>query len=275
MSERNPSAKPRNAPVFRQRNPASTPVNPIPSSSPAFGTPAYPIKPFEPPAPPALSKPSVLPILLPPATLRPLAFRTFTKKHSLTLTSSALQQLAAFIGKHCGAEWREQGLAEKILEEVAKSWKRLSTGVIVNGEGNELKSILNTLAGNIVGGRVVQGGLSRQSSFALDNSRDAGLKPGLLAREDSQTSLGFSSLGVDDEEEESTANEARNWLKVIHAFDQPRLIYNVGKKHFDRSVTQKDFPKNNWVDFYIGILPSPHCFLLRLTKHKFSGIDII
>lgn len=237
MGDRNPSTTIRTAPIFRQKHASSTPVNPIPSSSPAFGTPAYPIKPFEPPAPPALSKPSVLPILLPPPTLRPLAFRTFTKKHSLTLTSSALQQLATFIGKHCGAEWREAGLAEKILEEVAKSWKRISSSVIVNGEGNELKSILTTLAGNLVGGRIAQGGLSRQGSFALDYSRDFELKPGVLTREDSQSSLGFSSLGVDDEEEEDTANEIRNWVKVVDAFEQPRLIYNVEKKHFDRSVS--------------------------------------
>src|ERR1700738_842397 len=107
MSRPNQPELPRAASIFRP--PATpAPVNPIPSSSPAFATPAHPIRPFTVTAP--LPKPIVLPILLPPATLRPLAFRTFTKKHSLTLTSSALQVLANFIGRHCGSEWREQGL---------------------------------------------------------------------------------------------------------------------------------------------------------------------
>ena len=98
------------------------------SSSPAFGTPLHPLpngtrRPL--PPPPAF-KPqiaTILPILLPPPTLRPLAFRTFTKKHNLTLNSSALQALATFIGRHCGSAWREEGTGEKVLEEVAKVWK--------------------------------------------------------------------------------------------------------------------------------------------------------
>src|ERR1700723_1369667 len=104
--------------------PEPTP-NPIPSSSPAFSTPIHPIIPRRTvpiPAPLTLKaaasplKPTILPILLPPATLRPLAFRTFTKKHNLTLTSSALQALATFIGRNCGSGWREEGLAERVLE---------------------------------------------------------------------------------------------------------------------------------------------------------------
>jgi DNA polymerase epsilon subunit 2 len=233
MSRPNQPEVPRAAPIFRP--PATpAPLNPIPSSSPAFATPLHPIRPFT--AVP-ISKPSVLPILLPPATLRPLAFRTFTKKHSLTLTSSALQVLATFIGRHCGSEWREQGLAEHVLEEVAKSWKRASGGVIVDGE---LKEILKNLEGSMSGGRIIPGrGISRQNSLLLGESQDKqsstgfGLRPDLLAREDSQSSLGMSGLEVDDDEDEEN-KDPRKWLKVIDAYEQPRLVYNVGKKHFDR-----------------------------------------
>jgi DNA polymerase epsilon subunit 2 len=35
--------------------------------------------------------------------------------------------------------------------------------------------------------------------------------------------------GEDDENK-----DPRKWLKVIDAYEQPRLVYNVGKKHFDR-----------------------------------------
>src|SRR5438874_2297126 len=131
--------KQRTASLFRPTISADS--NPIPSSSPAFGTPVHPIR-----APATTAaKPTILPVLLPAPTLRPVAFRTFTKKHNLTLSSSALQALAAFIGKNCGAGWREEGLAERVLEEVAKSWKKLGGGVIVDGDGDTLKGILKNL----------------------------------------------------------------------------------------------------------------------------------
>lgn len=212
----------------------------MPSSSPAFATPVHPVRPFN---VTAATKASILPVILPPATLRPLAFRTFTKKHSLTLTSSALQVLATFIGRYCGTGWREEGLAEKVLEEVAKSWKGRNGGVIVEGDGNELKDILKNLEGSISGGRiVVSRELSRQNSLDLGSSQSGevshtrlGLRPNALGREDSQSSLGLSSLGVEDEEGDGI-NDPRKWLKVIDAFEQPRLLYNVGKKHFDKFV---------------------------------------
>ncbi|KAF8865066.1 DNA polymerase alpha/epsilon subunit B [Acephala macrosclerotiorum] len=243
MSRPNQGEKARAAPIFRApKTPA--PFNPIPSSSPAFGTPAYPIKPFQPAAAPA--KASILPIILPPATLRPLAFRTFTKKHSLTLTSSALQVLATFIGRHCGTEWREEGLAERVLEEVAKSWKNRNGGVIVDGEANDLKDVLKNLEGSMSCGRIVTSReLSRQNSLVLGSSQNGevsqtrlGFRPSALGREDSQTSLGMSSLEVDEEDEDDGLRDPRKWLKVIDAFDQPRLVYNVGKKHFDRDTSK-------------------------------------
>ncbi|QSZ36732.1 hypothetical protein DSL72_006615 [Monilinia vaccinii-corymbosi] len=241
MSRPNPTKKPKAASIFRPPATPATNLNLIPSSSPAFATPVHPIRPFNAAAVP-IPKATILPILLPPATLRPLAFRTFTKKHSLTLTSSALQALATFIGKHCGTGWREEGLAERVLEEVAKSWKNRSGGVIVDGEGTELKEILKALEGNMSGGRVVVGReLSRQNSLVLGSSQHGevshtrlGLRPGNVPREDSQSSLGMSMLEVDDEADEDGLRDPRKWLKVIDAFEQPRLVYNVAKKHFDR-----------------------------------------
>jgi DNA polymerase epsilon subunit 2 len=236
MSRPNQPEKPRAAPIFRLPH-TPAPLNPIPSSFPAFATPAHPIRPFVAPIP----QPSILPVLLPPATLRPLAFRTFTKKHSLTLTSSALQVLATFIGRHCGSEWREGGLAEPVLEEVAKGWKRLGGGVIVDGDAPQLKELLKNLEGSMSGGRILQGReLSRQNNLILGEPPDGlgttaiGLRPDTLGRGDSQSSLGMSTLDMDDESEE--IKEPRKWLRIIDAYEQPRLIYNVAKKHFDRFV---------------------------------------
>lgn len=228
------------ASIFAPKPPARPPSDTIPSSSTAFGTPAHTPRPFAPP----VTKATILPILLPPATLRPLAFRTFTKKHSLTLTSSALQELAAFIGRHCGSAWREEGLAEKVLEEVAKGWKNRNGGVIVDGASSELKDILKSLEGNMSGGRIVAGReLGRQNSLVLEPAQEAdlsntrlGLRPLThLTREDSATSFGISGLGVEEEEtDDEGLNDPRKWLKVISAYDQPRMVYNVAKKHFER-----------------------------------------
>ncbi|KAH7255913.1 DNA polymerase alpha/epsilon subunit B-domain-containing protein [Fusarium redolens] len=229
------------APIFRKQRGAVPPSTAIPSSSPAFGTPIHPLKPFAVNAP----KAAILPIILPPPTLRPLAFRTFTKKHSLTLTSSALQELASFIGRHCGSGWREEGLAERVLEEVARSWKNRNGGVIVDGSSKELQEILKTLEGNMSGGRITgpTRGLPRGDSM-LDlkdnetlNTR-LGLRPAEIRREDSNTSFGMSGLGVDEEQEESETNDPRAWLKIIDAYDQPRFIYNVGKKHFEKDASK-------------------------------------
>ncbi|KAF3760529.1 hypothetical protein M406DRAFT_47249 [Cryphonectria parasitica EP155] len=216
-----------------------------PSSSPAFGTPVHPLRPFSVTA--NTKQAPILPILLPPATLRPLAFRTFTKKHSLTLTSSALQELATFIGRHCGSGWREEGLAEKVLEEVARAWKARNGGVIVDGASPELKEILRALEGNMSGGRIATGakGLSRQNSLLLDvqhqeddltNAR-LGLRPtSALVREESGTSFGMSALEVDEKDDDEDIRDPRKWLKVISALEQPRFIYNVDKKHFEKEI---------------------------------------
>ncbi|KAH7119097.1 DNA polymerase-like protein epsilon subunit B [Dendryphion nanum] len=232
----------------RPDKPSAVSDNYIPSSSPAFGTPAHPIPPRRTApirAPPALkpaAKATILPIILPPATLRPLAFRTFTKKHNLTLTSSALQSLAVFIGRQCGSGWREEGLAEKVLEEVAKSWKKCTSQVIVEGDGDTLRNILKTLEGSMVGGRIAQGSsLSRQSSFnfssdaVVNDSGALNVRPGL----DTNNSFGISKLDVEEkEEEESLLKDPREWIKVVGSFDQPKLVYNLAQKHFDKSLTK-------------------------------------
>lgn len=214
-----------------------------PSSSPAFATPVHPLRPFS--VTTNNKQAPILPILLPPATLRPLAFRTFTKKHSLTLTSSALQELATFIGRHCGSGWREEGLAEKVLEEVARAWKGRNGGVIVDGVSPELKEVLKALEGNMSGGRIVTSnrGLSRQNSLLLDAQKQdgdlsntrLGLRPTVsLTREESQKSFGMSALEMDENEEDENLKDPRRWLKVVNALEQPRFIYNVDKKHFEK-----------------------------------------
>ncbi|MCJ1399388.1 DNA-directed DNA polymerase epsilon, subunit B [Xylographa trunciseda] len=226
------------APLFKTATPAHADI--ILSSSPAFSTQINPTRGQT----HAIHqrKPTILPVLLPAATLRPLAFRIFTKKHNLTLNSASLQILANFIGKYCGSGWREEGLAESVLDEAAKSWKRNNGGLIVEGDNKEFKDILQSLEGFMSGGRIQthrdstrHGSLSKQEYSTNEVSSDKDSRPSLFRREDSQTSLGVSGLNVEDElEQESEAQDPRRFLKVVGAFEQPRLIYDAHRKHFEK-----------------------------------------
>ncbi|KAJ5869356.1 hypothetical protein N7455_004297 [Penicillium solitum] len=214
--------------------------DPIPSSSPAFGTPARPFRIPKGNAPP--SKTSILPILLPPSTLRPVAFRTFTRKHNLTISSSALQTLAVFVGKNCGSGWREEGLAERVLDEVAKIWKRAGGGVIVEeGKGASLKTILQTLEGSMSGGRVVVGKTTSQDG-SFKASSTLGVDDGRV-----ETAGDTSKQGTAEEDDTQLSLHPRHWLKVIDAFDLPRLTYNVDKKYFEATKSKPSlFPSPSY-----------------------------
>ena len=249
------------APLFRPISKVDLPPDPVPSSSQAFGTPIHPIRPTTKAA--GSSQPSTLPILLAPGTLRPLAFRTFTKKHNLTLTSPALQLLATFIGKHCGSKWREDGLAEKVLDEAAKAWKKRGGGTIVECDGGDLKNVLRNIEGSINGGRILQyPGLNRETSFA---SKDRVVNDHIAASRDESRglarhdSLGLSSLNIDEPDNNHELRDPRHWLKVIGAFDQPRLTYNVNQKHFEPILNPS------------SLLPDPS-HKTQLFRHRYNII---
>lgn len=228
------------SPAHRLPRRTNAAKDPVFSSSPAFATPVHPIRVPVPNALDALRRNGpgtsraapILPVLLPPATLRPIAFRTFTKKHNLTLTSSALQALASFIGQHCGAAWREEGLAELVLEEVAKAWRRADGRAIVDGDGAKLRDILQQTETQMHGGRIIASkgvrSLSRQSSLLL------GPESGSAQRNESQESFNMSGLEMQGEEDDDSEDgDPRKWLKVVNAFEQPRLHYNPVRKHYE------------------------------------------
>jgi len=166
-----------------------------------------------------------------------VAFRTLTKKHSLTLTSSGLGVLATFVGKFCGSGWREDGLAERVLDEIAKTWKRYGGGLLVeDGPDKKLTNILKTLEPCMSGGRLDTGKLSRQNSSigSLSRSNSLGGRPE-VSRDDSQKIIGISALNVDEngdleEEMEGFQLDPRQHLKIISAFNQPRFSYSTTKK---------------------------------------------
>ncbi len=117
---------------------------------------------------------------------------------------------------------------------------------MVEGNSKELQEILKTLEGNMSGGKITgpSRGLSRTESMLSEvgngdvTNTHLGLRPTGPPRQDSNVSFGMSSLGVEEETEEGEAvNDPRAWLKVIDAYEQPRLLYNVDKKHFERQVS--------------------------------------
>ncbi|OJD24141.1 hypothetical protein ACJ73_04501 [Blastomyces percursus] len=183
---------------------------------------------------------SILPILLPPPTLRPLAFRIFTKKHSLTITAATLQLLATFVGRNCGSGWREEGLAELALDEIAKVWKKRGGGVMVvdSESGNALlKSILRTMEANMSGGRVIIRDHTRGKSgspLAFGHETAEG-EPGRTGNANERgQNPNEQSLEIGDD---GALSDTRRWIKIISAFEQNRPVYNISKKNFDLITT--------------------------------------
>lgn len=124
------------------------------------------------------------------------------------------------------------------MEEIAKSWKKCGGQVIVEGDNETLRGILKTLEGSMSGGRVVQGStLGRQTSFNFGSEMAGQTHHSSL---DSNSSFGMSSLEVEDkDEEEDLLKDPREWMKVIGAFDQLKLIYNATQKHFEKYAESK------------------------------------
>ena len=169
---------------------------------------------------------SILPIILPPQTLRPVAFRTFAKKHDLTLTSSALNLLAKLIGRHCGSAWRDHGFAEKILDDVARAWKKTSNAVIVEGTAPQFGKILDALGPRIKNGRLEPEIRSNGPENGVATLLSGQGAPPPAARALPEPSADKSKA------DDWRLHDPRHWLVVVDAFEQPRLSYNASKNQF-------------------------------------------
>ena len=194
--------------------------------------------PFEPlprsfrgsPAPPPAA-PRLLAVDIPISKLRPIAFRVFTKKHNLTLKSDALVLLCQFIGRHCGAEWRDSGSGDKMLDEVARRWKRAEApGKLLVDGGETLKSVLK---GMDVPAAAASPAVSRPppSSFGMGMGSEI---PSSMLMAGEATDVQMSEE-VREEIEDNV--DPREYLTIVDAFDQPRTIYNTNKKMFERYLT--------------------------------------
>lgn len=134
-----------------------------------------------------------------------------------------------------------------MLDDVAKAWKKNGGGVIVGGEDEYLAAILRNVESSLVEGQSAQlDGLDRHQRSVLrapasnEDLKPRNESPGVFSREDSQSSLGLPGLhiGYDDEDaydadDSDQLRDPRRYLKVIQAFEQPRLWYNWTQKHFE------------------------------------------
>ncbi|KAL7267117.1 DNA-directed DNA polymerase epsilon, subunit B [Rhizina undulata] len=211
--EKQKTMRPPPVPFFRPKAPV-----PVPSSS------AYPSSdPFEPlpqSSRAATPAPRILAVEIPANVLRPVAFRIFTKKHNLTLKSEALTLLCSFIGRRCGADWKDTGSGEKLLDEVARQWKRNegAAGILVDG-GEALKGIL----------RGLEVGDPRAKKVELTIGAGIPSSSAILG--------GESSGGIWQQEEEGDEEDQdrRKWLKVVDAWELPKLNFNPGRKMFEKA----------------------------------------
>ncbi|KAK6360570.1 DNA-directed DNA polymerase epsilon, subunit B [Orbilia blumenaviensis] len=183
--------------------------------------------------------PRILAVDIPASSLRPLAFRIFTKKHNLTLKSEALALLCSFIGRKCGADWKTSGSAEKLLEEVARTWKRNEGAAAILVDGNDaLKAVIRDL-------EVEGSGANKASLLTRGESFDFAGASG----------MNTASPGLDDDEGSSQQHQQqsaqmvinsktgpnledinpRDYIHVVDAFSQPKYKYNHSRKQFERA----------------------------------------
>jgi DNA polymerase epsilon subunit 2 len=194
------------------------PVAPGPSSE-LTSDPFVPLPPSSSIRPAA---PRVLAVEIPISILRPIAFRVFTKKHNLTLKSDALALLCQFVGRKCGAEWRDTEAAGKIL---------------VDG-GEALKTVLKSLD---VPSAASSPALSRSNSNLAAMELGADIPSSMLM---GGGTGGDVEMSMADEERDEIEDKVdpREFLKIVDAFEMPKTVYNPGKKMFERYITHSSSP---------------------------------
>lgn len=112
-------------------------------------------------------------------------------------------------------------------------WRKSGGGVIVEeGNGASIKAILQALESNMVGGRIVGKVSERDEASGRSQGHD---------NSESEVS-GFterSNYSKDsfEDDEEPHLKDPRGWIAIVSAFEQPRLVYNANKKHFEASTS--------------------------------------
>lgn len=168
-----------------------------------------------------------------------MAFRVFTKKHNLTLKSDALALLCAFVGRRCGADWRDSGMGERLLDEIARQWKRNegAQGVLVDG-GEALKGVIRGMevpgAGAAGAGDLLRvGGPVRGEEWDLGRGVESSQLWGAeVEAHVAAAAGGGAAAGLEGEGGDGV--DGKRFLKVVDAFAMPKWAYNPLKRGFEK-----------------------------------------
>lgn len=86
----------------------------------------------------------IMPAEIQPGLLRPLAYRTLSKKYGLNIKSDGLKELAKYIGTTYGIMWKKNSANTiSFLEKFAEMWLEQERGLFIDGEG--VKQIVKEL----------------------------------------------------------------------------------------------------------------------------------
>lgn len=149
-----------------------------------------------------------LPIKLLPSNLRPIVFRTLTKKHGLNVNSEALAMLTDVISQKFGFDWRSIQ-SQQFLEEIAKFWKLEDRGIFVDAEG--LKSVMKEI-----------------------NLKEEALRVQKAGRTDTI---------VDDQiTEDEIQIQWQDYFKIVSPNEQPRCTFDKTRKQFIVTLRKEKMP---------------------------------
>lgn len=127
------------------------------------------------------------------------------------------------MGRKCGAEWRDSGKGEQLLDEIARGWKRNEgpKGILVEG-GERLDGVLRALD------------VPHDSRGALVFKRQGS---GMEVRVDESGDVVMEEGDTNELSTEALEDiDPRKYLKVVDGFKQPKYNFNATKKQFERFV---------------------------------------
>ncbi|CAK9437566.1 uncharacterized protein LODBEIA_P19440 [Lodderomyces beijingensis] len=162
-----------------------------------------------------------LPIKLQPSNLRPVVFRTLTKKHGLNVNSEALAVLTETISRKFGFDWKSIQ-TQQFLEEIAKIWKLQDRGIFIDAAG--LKKVLKKI------------------TTKEDASRDQAQNQGQGQK------AGRSDTLVDDvvmDDADEIQIQWQDYFKVISPNEQPISRFDRVRKQFAVTLRNERKDKKN------------------------------
>lgn len=153
-----------------------------------------------------MENPRSLPVRLQPSNLRPIAYRTLSKKHGLNIQTDALKVLTDTVSYKFGSEWKGPQ-AQQFLEQIAKTWKQQDRGIFI--DGNNLTLVIKEILGK------------------KESTPEAVKRLNGMDKESSEVT------SVAKEETPESFTDWMTYFKIVNPDEQPQYKFNNHRKHFD------------------------------------------